>query len=414
MKDKRLALELLNEKRHDILLRYEDISLKTGYSVIQLKRLYKELLEKDMEDLLIHGNTNKKPVNKASTSEIEFLRKLKEPYPNITITQFRDIFLEDILYNPKKQWCVKKYHLKERSLSWFRRLFINEGWKSPAKRKSPRRDGRSLHPLRAPAPKAGELIQIDGTPYDWLNNGEMWTLHLAVDDATSTPLAGWFFPTERQLGYCYIMRLILLKHGIPMALYSDKHNIFHSVRDDKYTQFGLMMNDLGIDLIFANTPEAKGRIERYNGTVQGRLPNDIIRFGIKDYDTLNIWFNEFYIPYIGKKFSFSPIDPNEAFIPMKDLDLSTIFALRFERYIRNDMFSYNNDYYSVINDDNEIVHIINDTKISVRIDVFSNEIYVLRYGKKYSTKLISKRKRSPQEIIDNQKELQEYLNSHKK
>ena len=63
MKDKRLALELLKEKRHDILLRYEDISLKTGYSVIQLKRLYKELLEKDMEDLLIHGNTNKKSVN---------------------------------------------------------------------------------------------------------------------------------------------------------------------------------------------------------------------------------------------------------------------------------------------------------------------------------------------------------------
>lgn len=414
MKDKQLALKLLREKQHDIILTYADISHKTGYSVIQLKRLYKELLEKDMETLLIHGNTNKKPVNKASTSEIEFLRKLKEPYPNITIAQFRDIFLEDILNNPKKQWCVKKYHLKERSASWFRQLFIKEGWKSPAKRKPLRRDGRALHPLRPPSACRGELVQIDGTPYDWLNTGENWTLHLAVDDATSAPLAGWFFPTERQLGYCYVMRLILENFGIPLALYSDKHNIFHSVRDDTYTQFGLMMNDLGIDLIFANSPQAKGRVERYNGTIQMRLPNDIIRFGIKDYKTLNSWFNSFYIPYITKKFAFSPLDPNDLYVSIDEFDLSIIFNQRFERIMKNDMFSFQNDYYSVIDENGEIVHIINDTKINLRIDVFTNEMYVLRHGRKYSTILISNRKRNPQTIIDSQKELQDYLNAHRK
>ena len=64
------------------------------------------------------------------------------------------------------------------------------------------------------------------------------------------------------------------------------------------------MRSIGIEQIYALSPEAKGRIERANGTIQRRLPVDIKRFGIKDYDELNIWFNDFYIPYINKKFAY--------------------------------------------------------------------------------------------------------------
>ena len=178
------------------------------------------------------------------------------------------------------------------------------------------------------------MIQIDGTPYDWFGNGEMWTLHLAVDDATSEVLAGYFMPTERQIGYCYTMKLILEKYGIPMSLYSDKHSIFKSVKDDSITQFGTMMEELGIELIYANSAQAKGRVERYNGTVQRRLPNDIVRFGIKDYDQLNEWFNTFYISYINKKFAFVPLDPDDAFVSIGNTDLSQIFTIKQERVIK--------------------------------------------------------------------------------
>ena len=95
-----------------------------------------------------------------------------------------------------------------------------------------------------------------------------------------------------------------------MSLYSDKHTIFRSSKEGNLTQFGQMMADLGIEMIFANSPQAKGRIERYNGTVQRRLPNDIIRFGIHDYDTLNRWFTAFYLPYIRSKFAFLPKGPS--------------------------------------------------------------------------------------------------------
>lgn len=231
-RNKKYAIQLLIEKLSDPLLTYADIAEKTNYSIPQLKRLYKQVKEaENVSSLLVHKNKGRTPINKASDFEIKFLRSLKENYPIITISHFRDIFIEDILENPDYSSFVNQHHLKPRSLSWFRSLFMKEGWKSPAKRKPLRRDGRSVHPLRKPAAQKGLLIQLDGTPFDWLGNGEMWTLHLAVDDATSEPLAGWFFPSERQLGYCHVMRLITEKHGIPMSLYTDKHSIFRNNND---------------------------------------------------------------------------------------------------------------------------------------------------------------------------------------
>lgn len=412
--NKQLALKLLIDKQANALITYEFISSRTGYSTRQLIRLSNSLQnEKDMSSLLQHGNVGKEPINKASSSEIDFFIGLKDKYPKITISQFRDIFIEDILMNPEMKETVETYNLKNRSLSWFRNLFNSQNWKSPESRKPLRRDGRAAHPLRNPSSQKGRLVQIDGTPYDWFGNGEMWTLHLAVDDATSEVLAGYFMPTERQLGYCYMMKFILEKHGIPMALYSDKHTIFKSSKDDSLTQFGMMMEDLGIEFIFANTPQAKGRIERYNGTAQRRLPNDIIRFGIKDYTELNTWFNSFYISYLNRKFSFVPLDPNVAFVPIDDYNLFQIFTLRHERIIKNDMFSIDNKYYSLVDELGNKMHIINDTKVHVRIDVFTGRITVNRYGKVYDTILVSDRKRKPNTVISNQKELQDFLNSQK-
>lgn len=412
--NKQLALKLLIDKQANALITYEFISSRTGYSTRQLIRLSNSLQnEKDMSSLLQHGNVGKEPINKASSSEIDFFIGLKDKYPKITISQFRDIFIEDILMNPEMKETVETYNLQNRSLSWFRNLFNSQNWKSPVSRKPLRRDGRAAHPLRNPSSQKGRLVQIDGTPYDWFGNGEMWTLHLAVDDATSEVLAGYFMPTERQLGYCYMMKFILEKHGIPMALYSDKHTIFKSSKDDSLTQFGMMMEDLGIEFIFANTPQAKGRIERYNGTAQRRLPNDIIRFGIKDYTELNTWFNSFYISYLNRKFSFIPLDPNVAFVPIDDYNLFQIFTLRHERIIKNDMFSIDNKYYSLVDELGNKMHIINDTKVHVRIDVFTGRITVNRYGKVYDTILVSDRKRKPNTVISNQKELQDFLNSQK-
>jgi len=113
MKDKFLALKLLQQKMYDSSLAYPIISEKTGYSKRQLIRLSESLYSSaNMETLCRHANAGKEPVNKALHDEIQFLIDLKKPYPSITISQFRDIFFEDILNNPAMSNIIHQYHLK--------------------------------------------------------------------------------------------------------------------------------------------------------------------------------------------------------------------------------------------------------------------------------------------------------------
>ena len=127
MKDKKRALELLKERETNPQITYEMISRETGYERKQLSRFSSELKEKDMEDILTHGNTGRKPAITASDQEVGYLRVMKIPYPSITIAQFRDIYIEDVIENPAMRDDVERYGLKPRSKSWFRQPFISEG-----------------------------------------------------------------------------------------------------------------------------------------------------------------------------------------------------------------------------------------------------------------------------------------------
>ena len=174
-----------------MLWTYEEISNLTHLSKSSLIRIMKAILEKkDTVSILLHGNAGKKSHKAASDQEINFIRNLKLQYPVITIAQFRDIFIEDFYMNPNKQDIVSSFGLHLRSLSWFRNLFITEGWSSPHMRPA-LKTNHSIHLMRVPSAKSGFLVQIDGTPFDWFGSGEMWTLHLAVDDATSDVLLSY-------------------------------------------------------------------------------------------------------------------------------------------------------------------------------------------------------------------------------
>lgn len=403
-KNKELAIRLLREKlSNEMLWTYEEISNLTHLSKSSLIRIMKAILEKkDTVSILLHGNAGKKSHKAASDQEINFIRNLKLQYPVITIAQFRDIFIEDFYMNPNKQDIVSSFGLHLRSLSWFRNLFITEGWSSPHMRHT-LKTNHSIHLIRVPSTKSGFLVQIDGTPFDWFGSGEMWTLHLAVDDATSDVLSGYFMPTERQLGYCHMMKYLFEEYGVPSTLYSDRHTIFHN-KTGELTQFGQMMNDLGIRMIFAGSPQAKGRIERYNGTCQSRLPNDIKRFGIKDYDELNVWFNTTYRKYLNQKFARNPIDPHSAFMPI-EVNLSEIFTLRYIRKINNGIFSFQKNYYAPVDDDGKPYFIKSNTEVNVRIDVFTEDVFIIRYGKVIHCKIVSSRTYRQTSTAENQKEL---------
>ena len=254
----------------------------------------------------------------------------------------------------------------------------------------------------------------DGTPHDWFGNGQKFSLHLTLDDATDEILSGWFMPTECQLGYCYAFKIMFEKHGLPQAIYSDRTTILWNQKNGELTQVGRMLDELGIELIYANTPQAKGKIENKNKVVQNRLLNDIKRFNIKTYDELNKWFNDYYISYLNKKFSYLPLEEETDFIPLDNTDLTKIMCIKVDRKILNgNMISINNEYYIPINSDGSDFIFYKGTTVEVWQDVFTGKVRIFKNNKIYNTRKIEGHrvdtKKREQKRIEEQKQLEVLL-----
>ena len=414
MHNKEYALKLVQNKMNGSNnYSYSQISSLTGFSKRHLIRLSQLISKKDIDSVLVHGLINKPSNNSPSSKEIEFIRNFKNQYPLISISQFQDIYHEDIIWNSKMSKIVKDNNLKVRSYSFFENFYRKEGWKSPVKHKSFNKDYET-HPLREPSPKRGILIMIDGTPHDWFQNGKKFSLHLAIDDATGECLCGWFMPTECLEGYVHMLEILVTKYGIPENIYCDKHTILISPIDGNLTQFGMMCEDLGINIIAANTPQAKGKVEKWNNTIQNRLVNDIKRFNIKSIDELNIFFNDYYCNYLNQKYAYEPKEEETSFVPLDDIDLSNILCIRDKRIILSgNMISWNNNYYQILDKDCSIKQIYKGTEIQVFENVLTKIIRVKYYGIFYDTKQIEGHRQDPvkreQLRIDNQKQLEQVL-----
>lgn len=414
MHNKEYALKLVLDKINgNNNYSYSQISFLTGFSKRHLIRLSQELNKKDIDSILVHGLTDKPSNNSPSSKEIEFIKNFKNKYPDISITQFQDIYHEDVVLNPKMANIVKENNLKIRSYSFYENLYRKEGWKSTIKHKSFNKEYDS-HPLREPSPQRGILIMIDGTPHDWFQNGRKSSLHLAIDDATGESLCGWFMPTECLEGYVRMLQILVTKYGIPENFYSDKHTILINPKDGELTNFGHMCKDLGINIIAANTPQAKGKVEKWNNTIQNRLVNDIKRYNIKSIDELNIFFNDYYCNYLNQKYAYEPKEEDTAFVPLDGKDLSNILCIRNTRTILNgNMISWNNNYYQVLDKDNSVKQIYKGTEIQVFENVLTKVVKVKYYNIFYNTKQIEGHRQDPvkreQIRIDNQKQLEQVL-----
>jgi hypothetical protein len=159
------------------------------------------------------------------------------------------------------------------------------------------------HPMRERRARFGELIQIDGSPHDWFEGrSENCTLLVFIDDATGKLTHLQFVPTETSLGYMRGLYQHIQQHGLPMALYSDRHSIFRDNSEAAgQTQFGRAVEELGIELICANSPQAKGRVERVNQTLQDRLVKEMRLMDISDMATANAWLPEYIARFKTKK-----------------------------------------------------------------------------------------------------------------
>src|SRR5271170_5028338 len=174
----------------------------------------------------------------------------------------------------------------------------------------------------------GELVQIDGSEHRWFEGrGEMCTLLAFVDDATSRLMVLRFVASESAFDYFRAMRGYLEAHGKPVAFYSDKHGIFRvnsndAVAGDRITQFGRALSELNIDIICANSPQAKGRVERAFGTLQDRLVKELRLANIATIEAANAWLPAFIADY-NARFGRAPLSPknlHRTLSPQDDLD----------------------------------------------------------------------------------------------
>jgi transposase len=231
-----------------------------------------------------------------------------------------------------------------------RHIQIAERLWRPKKRRAKR-----VHGLRDRRPRFGELIQIDGSPHAWLDDrSPRCTLIVFIDDATGRLTALRFAPSETRRAYLEALRSHVLEHGCPLAFYSDRHGIFRvNAKDaqsgDGKTEFGRVCERLKIDPIHALTPQAKGRVERANQTLQDRLVKEMRLLGIVTMEDAQAYAPTF-IAMWNSKFAVEPKDPGSAHRPWtgtaEDLDLA--LASREERVLSKSLtFSWNGAMFCV-------------------------------------------------------------------
>ena len=185
----------------------------------------------------------------------------------------------------------------------------------------------------------GELVQIDGSDHHWFEDrGPRSVLLVYVDDATGKLMALRMCESESAFSYFHATRSYLERHGKPVALYSDKAGVFRvnakrPKAGDGFTQFGRAMSDLNIDVICANTPAAKGRVERAHQTLQDRLVKELRLRGISTMDDANAYFPEFMRDY-NRRFGRVARNDHDAHRPLTERDgLDDIFTWQEERRV---------------------------------------------------------------------------------
>ncbi|MFZ0098840.1 MAG: ISNCY family transposase [Gemmobacter sp.] len=188
----------------------------------------------------------------------------------------------------------------------------------------------ALHQPRERRPCRGELVQIDGSRHDWFEGrSAACTLLVYIDDATGELLQLYFADTESTTGYFEATRRYIGQHGKPQAFYSDRAAVFRAplAKSDTCTQFERALGQLGIELICAKTPQAKGRVERANRVLQDRLVKELRLDGIDDIEAANAWC-ERYLPRYNERFARTPLSELDKHTPAHvNDDLALILAV---------------------------------------------------------------------------------------
>jgi len=307
-----------------------------GLSVRHVKRLYRAYREQGAPGLVSkrRGQPSNNRLDAALIQEVS----------DLIYARYRDF--GPTLAHEK----LTEVHGLRLSRESVRRIMIAVGLWQPKRAKKVR-----IHQMRERRACFGELVQIDGSDHDWFEGrGPRCTLLVYIDDATGLLMELWFVPTETFFAYCEATQHYLERYGKPVAFYSDKHSIFRVNQarplglTSGLTQFGRAMLELDIQLICANTPQAKGRIERANQTLQDRLVKELRLRGISDIDSANRYLPEFRADF-NRRFAVAPRSNHDAHRPLLPSENLAVILTRQETRTlsRNLTLQFNNVIYQI-------------------------------------------------------------------
>jgi len=301
-----------------------------GLSARQVKRLRKKMREGGVKGIL-HGNRGRKPWNRTAPEAVKrVLQFLRGRYAGLNDTHVTEKLSE-------------KEGL-EVSRATVRRIRRQGGIAAARKRRAKRHYKR-----RERRAQQGELLLWDGSPHRWLGeSGSMWTLVVAMDDATGALLQGVFSEHEDAQSYLTCLKQLLREQGIPLSIYMDRHGIFKR-NDDHWsveeelageripTQVGLALKSLGVEPIFALSPQAKGRVERLFATLQDRLVSELRLAGIRTRDQATAFVNGPFKTDFNRRFAKPPEQTQSAWrkVP-RELDVERICSFHYQATVGND------------------------------------------------------------------------------
>ena len=290
--DRAAVIRDVLEKR----LRQREAAERLGIGVRQVKRLVRRYRKRGVAGLS-SGRRGRRPNNAiADGVRRQVMDLVGERYADFGPTFAREKLVE-----------AHGYRL---SVETLRQWMIADGlWRAKARR------AVRVHQSRARRECFGDLVQIDGSPHDWFEGrAPECTLIVYVDDATTRLLAMGFFPEETTEAYMRTTRAHLAAHGRPVAYYSDRYGVFRinkKGKEDELTQFTRALRTLDIAAIHAHSPQAKGRVERANQTLQDRLVKEMRLRGICDMEAGNAYLPEFMADF-NRRFAVAPRNPAEA------------------------------------------------------------------------------------------------------
>jgi len=389
---------------------------------IQRYKVLKEVLEKKLKGVEAAALLNLTPVHisRLKTKLItggfeEILRKPPPAPPNKKIS---DVQLQKILKLRKELYYdfnimhfmdkLHEVHKMPYCYESIRQLLIRHNQHNPKKKKQ-------IHRQRRRMPKAGMLIQMDSSQHFWLPLVEdKWWLIAMIDDATNEIPYAAFFPKDTLFANMHVIRRFIEIKGLFYSLYVDKASHFKTTRhggihynvsaeQDEETQIERALAELGINVIPANSPQAKGRIEVTFRLFQDRLIKEMRLAGIKNYSQANKFVLGEFLPYYNAKFTH---EAESSYMPLpKDKNLDIVFCIKKERTVNND--NTVSMYGQVIQIPPSQLHLsFAKRKVDVCL-LEDNRIYVLYHGKAIAESRLSKNNK----VIKKEKIVEKLLNS---